>query len=121
MTALTLGACASTPAAPDEFRVVRKAPLTVPPEYNLRPPALGLRPVRRSFRPKRRPAWPCSASISAQTPAMARRCSSRAAGGDAVDRTVRAQVDFDNAQTLRKNRGFADMILNFGGDGRASR
>ena len=37
-----------------------------------------------------------------------------AAGGDATDRTVRAQVDFDSAQILRKNRGFADAILNFG-------
>ena len=27
--------------APDEFRVVRKAPLTIPPDYNLRPPAPG--------------------------------------------------------------------------------
>ena len=30
-----------TNRTPDEFRVVRKAPLTVPPDYNLRPPAPG--------------------------------------------------------------------------------
>ena len=36
------------------------------------------------------------------------------AGGDAVDRMVRNQVDFDNAQILRKNRSFADAILSFG-------
>jgi hypothetical protein len=38
----------------------------------------------------------------------------RAAGGDAVDRSVRAAVDFDAAQTLRKSRSFSDNILNFG-------
>ena len=38
-------ACASSgnsnPRAPDEFRVVTKAPLVVPPDFNLRPPATG--------------------------------------------------------------------------------
>ena len=38
-------ACASgskeRSGVPDEFRVVKKAPLTVPPEYSLRPPERG--------------------------------------------------------------------------------
>ena len=42
----------------------------------------------------------------------------RSAGGDAIDRNVRAQVDFDDSQTLRKNRSITDMILNFGGEAR---
>jgi hypothetical protein len=36
------------------------------------------------------------------------------AGGEAVDRAVRQQVDYDSAQVLRKNRSFSDQILNFG-------
>ena len=40
LTAMALAGCGTT-GGPDEFRVVRKAPLTVPPEYNLRPPTLG--------------------------------------------------------------------------------
>jgi len=28
-------------SAPDEFAVVKRAPLTLPPEYGLRPPSLG--------------------------------------------------------------------------------
>ena len=32
-----------------------------------------------------------------------------------MERTVRAQVDFDNSQAVRKNRSFADTILNWGG------
>lgn len=31
--------------APDEFRVVRRAPLVLPPDYNLRPPQPGAEPV----------------------------------------------------------------------------
>ena len=30
-----------TKVTPDEFRIVTKAPLTVPPDYSLRPPAPG--------------------------------------------------------------------------------
>ena len=41
LAALAATACTSGPRTPDEFRVVRKAPLTVPPEYNLRPPTPG--------------------------------------------------------------------------------
>jgi len=47
-------ACASSgdsrrAGTPDEFRVVKKAPLTVPPEYSLRPPELGaVRPLEVS-------------------------------------------------------------------------
>lgn len=37
-TAQTLGL---TPEPPDEFQVVRKAPLSLPPNYSLRPPAPG--------------------------------------------------------------------------------
>ena len=37
---LALGACASR-AAPDEFLVVRNAPLIIPPDYTLAPPVAG--------------------------------------------------------------------------------
>jgi hypothetical protein len=46
--ALALSACSNVsgklgldPAAPDEFTVVSKAPLTIPPDFNLRPPKPG--------------------------------------------------------------------------------
>ena len=113
LTAMTLAGCASS-GGPDEFRVVRKAPLTVPPEYNLRPPALGqARPQELSPEAQARVAVfgvDFGANASEGEKAFV-----RAAGGDAVDRTVRQQVDFDNSQTVRKSRSFADMILNWGG------
>src|SRR3546814_10759236 len=46
--ALAVSACGGfrenlglTKQSPDEFRVVSRAPLTLPPDYNLRPPAPG--------------------------------------------------------------------------------
>ena len=116
MTALSLAACAS-PGGPDEFRVVRKAPLTVPPEYNLRPPTLGqARPQELSPEAQARVA--VFGVDVGQTASDGEKMFVRAAGGDAVDRNVRAQVDFDDSQSLRKNRSITDMVLNFGGEPR---
>lgn len=112
VTAVSLAACA-TAGGPDEFRVVRKAPLTVPPEYNLRPPTLGqARPQELSPEAQARVA--VFGVDFGQAASDGEKAFVRAAGGDAVDRSVRSQVDFDNSQALRKNRSFADMILNFG-------
>lgn len=105
-------ACSSM-STPDEFRVVRKAPLTVPPEYNLRPPTPGsARPQELSAEAQARVA--VFGVDFGQGASDGEKLFIRAAGGDAVDRSVRSQVDFDNAQILRKNRSFADMIFNFG-------
>lgn len=112
MTALGLAACAS-PGSPDEFRVVRKAPLTVPPEYNLRPPAPGqARPQELSPEAQARVA--VFGVDVGQTASDGEKAFVKAAGGDAVDRNVRALVDFDDSQTVHKNRSITDMILNFG-------
>ncbi|MEZ5824596.1 MAG: DUF3035 domain-containing protein [Geminicoccaceae bacterium] len=53
---LLLAGCSGTvqekfgagPRAPDEFKVVRRAPLVLPPDYNLRPPGETKGAVRRS-------------------------------------------------------------------------
>ncbi len=112
MAAVGTTACSSM-NTPDEFRVVRKAPLTVPPEYNLRPPAPGsARPQELSAEAQARVA--VFGTDFGQAASEGEKLFIKAAGGDAVDRSVRSQVDFDNAQILRKNRGFADMIFNFG-------
>jgi hypothetical protein len=41
LPALGLGGCAARHTAPDEFAVVRNAPLVIPPDYTLTPPAPG--------------------------------------------------------------------------------
>ena len=108
-------ACSSM-TAPDEFRVVRKAPLTVPPEYNLRPPTPGSsRPQELSTESQARVA--VFGLDVGQGASEGEKAFIKAAGGDAVDRQVRSAVDYDNAQIVRKNRSFADTILNFGKSG----
>jgi hypothetical protein len=106
-------ACGSM-TTPNEFLVVSKPPLTVPPEYNLRPPAPGqARPQELSPEAQARVA--VFGVDFGQGASQGEKLFIKDAGGDAVDRTVRNQVDFDSAQLLRKGRNFTDMILNFGG------
>ena len=110
---LGVTACSTGPRTPDEFRVVRKAPLTVPPDYNLRPPTPGsARP--QELQPDAQARVAVFGADIGKDASTGEKSFITAAGGDATDRTVRAQVDFDSAQILRKNRGFADAILNFG-------
>lgn len=115
LAAIGAAACSSGPQTPDEFRVVRKAPLTVPPEYNLRPPAPGeSRPQELAPDAEARIAVfgrDIGASASAGEQALV-----AAAGGSAVDSRVRATVDYETSQTLKKSRGFADKVLSFGKD-----
>jgi len=109
------GACSSGPRTPDEFRVVRKAPLTVPPEYSLRPPAPGeARPQELAPDAEARVAVfgrDFGAEASAGEQALVAK-----AGGDAVDRSIRASVDYDSSQSLKKSQSFADSVLSFGGN-----
>ena len=112
LVALGASACQSN-RTPDEFRVVRKAPLSVPPDYNLRPPAPGeARPQELSNEAQARVA--VFGTDIARGASDGEKLFIAKAGGETTERTVRQQIDFDSAQILRKNRSFADMILNFG-------
>lgn len=110
---LAAAGCASGPRTPDEFRVVRKAPLTVPPDFNLRPPAPGeSRPQDLSQDAQARVA--VFGVDTGRDASAGEKLFVQQAGGDATDRNIRGTVDFDSAQLVRKNRSFADSILNFG-------
>jgi hypothetical protein len=113
---LGAGACSSGPATPDEFRVVRKAPLTVPPDYNLRPPAPGeSRP--QELEPDAQARVAVFGTETGRDASEGEKLLIREAGAEALDRSIRSAVDYDASQTLRKNRSFADSILNFGKSG----
>jgi hypothetical protein len=121
--ALGLGACAETRKAigwdkvsPDEFRVVSRAPLTLPPDFGLRPPAPGqARP--QELQPQdaaraavfgnqaaARPAPGAEGSPGEQT-LVARM------GGTNIDPTIRDQIDRETAQLAEADRGFVDRLL----------
>ncbi len=113
VVAATGATACSSMTTPDEFRVVRKAPLTVPPEYNLRPPTPGSsRPQELSTESQARMA--VFGVDNARDASDGEKAFIKAAGGDALDRSIRSAVDYDNAQILRKSRNFTDAILNFG-------
>lgn len=112
LAAGTTAACGTT-AGPDANNVIAKALLTVPPQFNLVPPAPGMaRPQELSPEAQARVA--VFGVDYGQSASEGERLFVRAAGGGTTERTVRAMVDFDEAEVLRKNRSFADMILNWG-------
>lgn len=117
--AIALSGCAGfrgSNAEPDEFRVVTIAPLTVPPEYNLRPPRPG--------EPRPEEIYPDQAARAALFGARGDFEGSdgealliaRAGGGEA-DPFIRAIIDGESAAIVRKDRAFANQIL-FWGDSR---
>lgn len=104
--------------APDEFTVVSRPPLTVPPEFNLRPPKPGEAPIGLSAEDKAkslitgiggRPADTAVGTVSASdVPKGAAASLLKRAGADAADGGIREKLGVDartpadtsNAKTL---------------------
>lgn len=106
--------------SPDEFRVVTQAPLTLPPDYALRPPRPG------ETRPQElQPDENARAALFGQQIAPSATQGERAlvsnAGAEAVDPTIRDQIDFESQSIVRRNEEFVNRLLIFrsGGDGAA--
>lgn len=102
--------------APDEFKVVTKAPLVMPPDYQLRPPRPGApRPQELD------PDGQARAAVFGQDVGRQATEGERAlvakAGAEAIDPAIRAQIDLEAGGIVRKPENFADRILSFG-DGR---
>ncbi|GGE40342.1 hypothetical protein GCM10011367_13520 [Marinicauda pacifica] len=97
-------------ATPDEFRVVTIAPLSVPPEYNLRPPEPGgLRPedIYTDQQARRALFGDMDATNASDAEIL---LAARAGAGNA-NPNVRALIDGETAQVVRKETSFADRIL----------
>ncbi|MCW5724997.1 MAG: DUF3035 domain-containing protein [Maricaulaceae bacterium] len=110
---LVLGACGSvrdTRVRPDEFRVVTIAPLTIPPEYNLRPPRPGeLRP--EEIYPDQRARAALLGSGSQVTGSDGEALLIARAGASDADPFIREIIDGESASLVRKDSAFADRIL----------
>lgn len=107
-------AIGATKVAPDEFRVVTAAPLTLPPDYNLRPPRPG-EPRPQELEPG---AEARAALFGAEVGAAAspgERALVSAAGAEAADINIRDTIDFESQGVVRRNEGFVDRLLAFGG------
>jgi hypothetical protein len=122
--ALALSGCNSirsaagmTKSAPDEFAVVTKAPLIMPPDYNLRPPRPGAPPLNQTL-----PTQAAEASLFSNDPAaVASTITGRYsqgeklllanAGAAQVSPTIRQQIAADNANLEASDSSFTDRLL----------
>lgn len=103
-------AVGSEKVAPDEFRVVSKAPLVVPPEFNLRPPRPGeARPME--LRPDLQARTAVFGVQLGATASEGERLLVARAGGTNADPRVRAVIDEETGSVARRPEGFADRLM----------
>ena len=98
--------------APDEFAVVTRAPLSVPPDYTLRPPRPGAgRPMEMSTQDQARQTVFGVEDVQPSSAKTAERPSGdflNRIGADQADPDIRAKVDAEGA---RDNRTTAQKLL----------
>ncbi|MEM9178605.1 MAG: DUF3035 domain-containing protein [Pseudomonadota bacterium] len=100
--------------SPDEFRVVKKAPLVVPPEYSLRPPEAGSGTPFEVDPTRAGTASAFGADIG-QNASASERALVAAAGANAVSPIIREQVDWEEASIIRKSSSVSDRVMNSDG------
>ncbi len=101
--------------APDEFAVVRRAPLSVPPDYNLRPPRPGERAI-----PQIDPRTESRAAVFGVEDQGQARPPAESAGEESllrtlkiesVDPSIRQQVDQESAILALDQRSFVEQLM----------
>jgi hypothetical protein len=117
MGAAGLGGCQATSHAlglakvtPDEFRVVTKAPLTLPPDYSLRPPAPG-EPRPQELQPESAARTAMLGEREAEVRSDGEKLLVTRAGGDKADPLIRYVVDDEFGAIAHKDKGFADWVI----------
>ncbi len=126
--AVTLTACEGvrkqfglTKQSPDEFRVVARAPLTLPPDFVLRPPEPGVaRPQEGTTAQQARKAIfradePTVAALETPGPLDGRSVGEqsllRSAGVENVDPNIRLVVERETLRLNAESEGFIDTLV----------
>jgi hypothetical protein len=99
-----------TKVTPDEFRVVTKAPLTVPPDYSLRPPAPG-EPRPQELQPESAARVALLGSRQGEARTEGEKLLVAKAGADKADPLVRYVVDDEFGDIAHKEASFADHVM----------
>lgn len=96
--------------SPDEFRVVKKAPLVIPPEYSLRPPEAG---SGTPFEVDAARAGTASAfgTDIGQNASASERALVASADANAVSPVIREQVDWEEAKIIRKSQSVSERVM----------
>ena len=117
VAAAGLAGCQSTSKAlgmakvvPDEFRVVTKAPLVVPPDYSLRPPAPG-EPRPQELQPESAARQALIGQSNAAGRSDGEKLLVAKAGVDKADPLIRFVVDDENGDLAHKDEGFASKVM----------
>ncbi len=96
---------------PDDFRVVARAPLEIPPDYGLRPPSPG--------EPRPQELIPESAAHAALINTRPDPAASpgelalinKASGGREQDNLIKAVIDDEQGDLTHKRKSFADLVM----------
>ncbi len=117
LAAVGLAGCQSTQRAlgmskvtPDEFRIVTKAPLVVPPDYALRPPAPG-EPRPQELQPESAARNAMLGQRDAETRSPGEKVLVAKAGAEKADPLIRYVVDDEFGDIAHKEKGFADTVM----------
>jgi hypothetical protein len=95
---------------PDEFRVVTKAPLVVPPDYSLRPPSPG-EPRPQELQPESAARVALLGQQQGEDRSEGEKMLVSRAGGDKADPLVRYVVDDEFGAIAHKDKSFADWVM----------
>ncbi|HWF00352.1 MAG TPA: DUF3035 domain-containing protein [Caulobacteraceae bacterium] len=112
-----LGGCQSASHAlglakvtPDEFRVVSKAPLVLPPDYALRPPSPG-EPRPQELEPQSAARAALLGQRQSEVRSDGEKILVAKAGGDKADPLIRYVVDDQFGAVAHKDKSFADWVM----------
>jgi hypothetical protein len=117
LAGLGLSGCKSTQAAlgmtkvvPDEFAVVTKAPLVVPPDYALRPPTPG-EPRPEELQPESQARIALLNQRTGEVRSDGERLLVAKAGADKADPLIRFVIDDEFGALAHKDPSFADRVM----------
>ena len=103
-------AVGASKVTPDEFRVVTKAPLVVPPEFALRPPAPG-EPRPQELAPESAARAAVLGRAEAVTRSQGEQLLAAKAGASQADPLIRYVVDDEFGDLAHKEKSWADRIM----------
>ena len=114
MTACGTSGSSERAGTPNEFRIIKKAPLTVPPEYSLRPPEVGVVTPAELSRERAERTLSFGEQVGVDASASERILVAKA-GAISVSPIIREAIDYDEAGILRKNAAIGDAVTGWTG------
>ncbi len=110
-----------TKQSPDEFRVVSRAPLSLPPDFTLRPPEPGIaRPQEGTatqqarsavFRLEQPKTQPLNERVNADGRTLGELSLLKAAGADKIDPGIRRAIDLETQQLNSESEDFIEALV----------